>query len=288
MARSIAASFGAFRSNLEITGLQQATVSTRQQGVREAVARRLDVLDSFLTGSYRRHTMIAPLAEADIDVFVVLDAKYYDPTGYASLLDRVRTVLLETYPTTPRISRDGQAVTIKFTDFGVDVVPGFYRLGGGFLIPSTTENRWIPTNPQVHETLTSTANQAHSGDLVPIIKMIKAWNRQIDRGFRSFYLELLTENALRGVNISSDWSGCRYVFDKGRDLIRYTIPDPAGLDGSEVTGLAGVTNVNDAVSRFTTAYNRAVAAETADGAGRPNEAIDEWRKVFGDYFPAYG
>jgi hypothetical protein len=41
--------------------------------------RGLEVLDSFLTGSYRRSTMIAPLKEADVDVFVVLDAKCYSP-----------------------------------------------------------------------------------------------------------------------------------------------------------------------------------------------------------------
>lgn len=31
-------------------------------------------LDSFLSGSYRRSTMIAPLAQADVDIFVVLDS----------------------------------------------------------------------------------------------------------------------------------------------------------------------------------------------------------------------
>ena len=34
------------------------------------------ILDDFLTGSYARSTMIAPLTEADIDVFVVLDSGY--------------------------------------------------------------------------------------------------------------------------------------------------------------------------------------------------------------------
>jgi Second Messenger Oligonucleotide or Dinucleotide Synthetase domain len=221
MATTIPSSFQLLRFNLEITTLQQSTVSTRQQNVRDAVARRMTVSSSFETGSYKRHAMIGPLKDADVDVFVVLvDPSYYDVNGYAGLLDRLRRVLLETYSQTPRISRNGQAVSITFTDFVVDVVPAFHRNGGGYLIPSTTQQRWISTDPTAHETYMTKANQDHAGDLVPLIKMIKAWNRTINRAFRSFYLELLVAHALQGVTISNDWSGCRYVFDKGRQLIR--------------------------------------------------------------------
>jgi hypothetical protein len=276
-----------FKSNLEITGLQQSTVASRQQSVRAAVARRLAVTNSFITGSYSRHTLISPLNTADIDVFVVLDAGYFDASGYATVLDRVRRILLETYPTTPRISRNGQAVTITFTDFAVDVVPAFNRSGGGFLIPSMTERRWIATDPKQHEVFMSNANRSHDGDLVPLVKMIKAWNRQIGDAFRSFYLELLVERALRDVRIDSFSSGCRFVFDKGRELVKYTMSDPAGLD-SNVQGLAGANSVAEAVNRFETAYNRAVRVEAYANQGRVADAVSEWRKAFGNYFPAYG
>lgn len=288
VATTIASSFRQMRTNLEITTLQQSTVSTRQQNVRNAIARGLIVKESFVTGSYKRHTMISPLAEADIDIFVVLDPQYYKAGGYAALLDRVREVLLETYTSTPQISRNGQAVTITFTDFVVDVVPAFYRKGGGFLIPSTSQHRWIATDPRVHETSMSEANAAHDGNLVPIIKMIKGWNRQINRSFRSFYLELLVEKILCGVTISNDQSACRYVFDKGRELIKYKMKDPAGLDSDQIPGLLSVNNVEDAVSRFNTAYNRAIRAESFARNGKLADAVNEWRKVFGDYFPAYG
>jgi hypothetical protein len=287
MATTINASFQGFKSNLEITELQQSTVSTRQQRVRDAVARRMTVRDSFVTGSYKRHTMIRPLKEADVDVFVVLSAEHYAAGGYAALLDRVRKVLLETYPSTPKISRSGQAVRITFTDFVVDVVPGFARKGGGFLIPSTTEQRWIPTNPKTHETFMTTANTAHQGDLVPLIKMIKRWNRRTSSTIRSFYLELLVEKALRGVTISDFPSGCRYVFDKGREAVRYKIADPSGLNADQINGLLSGT-VADAVRCFDAAHSRARKAEDFASSGRVADAVAEWRKVFGDPFPAYG
>ena len=99
MATTITASFQKLKENLEITGLQASTVSTRQNNVRDVVKKDLSVLDSFLTGSYSRSTLIAPLKEADIDVFVVLDSKYFhhynngQNGGQAGLLDLLKRTL---------------------------------------------------------------------------------------------------------------------------------------------------------------------------------------------------
>jgi len=77
MATTIQQSFQKLKENLEITNLQASVVSTRQKNVREVIELKMDVLDSFLTGSYSRSTMIAPLKEADVDIFIVLDSKYF-------------------------------------------------------------------------------------------------------------------------------------------------------------------------------------------------------------------
>src|SRR4051812_43697839 len=136
MATTSWSGFDTLKSNLEITELQGSTVSTRQKNVRAAVEEHMDVLDSFLAGSYNRDTMIAPLAKADVDIFVVLASKYWSADGYTTVLDLVKDVLKKTYRT-PDISRNGQAVTIRFDDFRVDVVPCFDRKGGGYLIPDS-------------------------------------------------------------------------------------------------------------------------------------------------------
>ena len=81
--------------------------------------------------------MIAPLATADIDIFVILDSKYYEKDGQAALLDKVKRALKATYKT-PEISRNGQAVTITFTDFKVDVVPPSTAKGVATSFPQRT------------------------------------------------------------------------------------------------------------------------------------------------------
>ncbi len=277
MATTVTQAFREFQTNLNITELQGSTVSTRQQNVRDAVASELAVLDDFLTGSYRRHTLIAPLSEADIDVFIVLDPKYHESGGQASLLDRVRRVLLKTYPKTPRISRNGQAVTITFGDFRVDVVPGFYRNGGGYLIPDSVRGQWIGTNPKRHVELWSESNTAHGGDLVPLMKMLKCWNRAHSALLTSFHLETLTREVLTGVTIHNSPSGARFVFDRARaPVLSGGTGDPAGYGDNVARYLDTYSKRSDAHGRLDTAYTKASEAEALERDGKTTAAIVVW------------
>lgn len=287
MATTIQGGFEQLRANLEITGLQSSTVSTRQTNVRAAVERGFKVLTSFLAGSYARSTMIGPLKGADVDIFVVLDPKYHSENTPAGLLQKVRDALKQTYPTTPSISPNGQAVTITFTDFQVDVVPAFYRIGGGYLIPNANTGGWISTDPTVHAATLTEANKAHNGDLVPLVKMIRGWNRVTGSRFVGFYLELMTSSILHNIKITDLPSGVRFVFQHGVEKVKYKQIDPAGFS-NEVSGLKTIQTVADAVSVFTGACNTALKAEQFAREGNIRAATDEWRRIFGDYFPAFG
>lgn len=245
------------------------------------------MVNSFLSGSYSRSTMIAPLSEADIDIFAVLDSRYYKGTTPAVLLERLKRVLLKTYPKTPDISRNGQAVTIRFNDFVVDVVPAFIRQGGGYIIPDSQKGTWLSTDPTAHVAISTRCNAAHNGDLVPVIKMIKDWNRGIGGYFRSFHLEVLAWLIFDNVAISDLPSGVRYFFDKSREKVPYKNVDPAGY-GDDVGRYITKSDVPQAVSRLETALGRARKAEEYANKGRTQDAINEWRKVFGSRFPAYG
>ena len=288
MPTTIMQGFQKLKEYLEITALQENIASTRQQNIRDALKSDLNIIDSFLTGSYRRNTMIAPLSDADIDIFIILDPVYFRQDGQAAILDRVKQVLRKTYTKTPDISRNGQAVTIVFSDFKVDVVPAFNRQGGGYLIPDSILKRWISTDPKKHVEVWSAANKAHNGDLVPLIKMIKCWNREHSALLRSFHLESLILRTLNNVTISDYPSGVRYVFDKARTLAQYPIADPAGYSGDIGAYLNSQDRKDDVISRLETAYNRAIEAERLNSEGNIRQAYDKWCLIFGDYFPAYG
>ncbi|MDR3613060.1 MAG: CBASS oligonucleotide cyclase [Candidatus Obscuribacterales bacterium] len=290
MPTTIIQGFSKLSSNLEITGLQGSTVSTRQTNVRAAVRNDLTTVDDFLTGSYQRNTMIAPLKTADVDIFVVLGVSYFEDfkRNQAGLLDKVKRSIKKTYSQTPEISRNGQAVTICFSDFTVDVVPAFNRSGGGYLIPNSVTSTWIETDPKQHISIWSSANSQHSGNLVPLIKMIKAWNKENGQSLNSFHLECLVLKVLTGVKMGSYPQTCLYVFDKMRDLIDLKNSDPAGYGGDVGAYLNSSTKRDDVKARLTLAYNRASAAIDYESRGSTYNAYDRWRLVFGDYFPAYG
>jgi hypothetical protein len=117
--------------------------------------------------------MIAPLREADVDIFVILHPNHYAASGQPQLLGAVGKTLVKTYTRTPKIRPDGHAVTITFTDFKVDVVPGFARKSGDYLIPDAANGRWIGTDPKKHVGLWSAANKQHDAALPPLLKMMK-------------------------------------------------------------------------------------------------------------------
>lgn len=293
MATTVPQAFLILRERLEITGLQKSTVSTRQSNVREVMEAGFTVVDSFLTGSYARSTMISPLTEADVDICVVLDAKYFhhyngQNGGQAGLLDLVRQTLRRTYTRTPDISRNGQAVTVRFEDFVVDVVPAFARQGGGYLIPNSLTRSWLETDPGKHVQIFSDANSAHQGDFIPLVKMIKGWNKSHGRHFRSFHLEVLALEILNGVVISDMPSGVRFVFDKARQAVARKNLDPAGYGDDVGKYISGREKIEEAVAKFQTAFERSARAEESANRGYVRDAIETWGTVFGDYFPAYG
>ncbi|WGR70284.1 MULTISPECIES: CBASS oligonucleotide cyclase [unclassified Bradyrhizobium] len=289
---TVADSFARLRSNLEITDIQTSVVSTRQQTIRRTVANGLAVVDDFLTGSYARSTMISPLSEADIDIFVCLDPSYFHRYnnangGPAGLLDLAKQTIRRTYTTTPDISRNGQAVTIRFSDFVVDVVIGFHRNGGGYIIANSVNNFWLETDPKKHVEIFSEANKAHSGNLVPLIKMIKSWNKAHGSFFRSFHLEVLALEALKGVIITDFPSGLRFFFQKAATLVRGKNPDLAGY-GDDIGRYITQATLGEASQKFQGAFNMAAAAEQYANRGQVRQAIEIWRHLLPNHFPAYG
>ena len=293
MVTTIREAFQFLKSRLEISSLQQSTVSTRHQNVREAITKERAVKESFLTGSYSRHTMISPLKEADIEVFVVLNNDFFynyngKNGGQGGLLDLIKYTLKKTYPRSPDVSRNGQAVTIQLSDFLVDVVPAFNREGGGFLIPNSIQQSWISTDPKKHVEIITTSNQLHNNNLIPLIKMIKRWNKTINYFFTSFHLEVLALQILENVSITDYPSGMRFFFNKARSYIKTKNPDPSGYGGDVGHYLNTNDKINNAVSRFETAYNRALKAEDFYSRNNYYEAFDMWKKIFGDYCASYG
>src|SRR5205814_10312451 len=115
--------------------------------------------------------------------------------------------------------RDGQEVTITFSDCKVDVVPAFPRRVGlrflkkyrGFVIANTIQKTWIATDPRQHITKWQEANKKHDGKLIPLIKMMKGWNKENGGLLTSFYLECHLLRIMENQPITDFPSAVSYV-----------------------------------------------------------------------------
>ena len=63
--------------------------------------------------------------------------------------------------------------------------------------------------------------------------------------------------------------------------------DPAGY-GGDVGSSMPLMDKQAAAVGLSAAYNLALEAEQLESLGRTADAFGKWRKVFSDYFPAYG
>ena len=284
MPKTIKSGFDELQSRLNITTLQASTVSARHTNLRDAIKAEFTTLDDFLTGSHRRSTMILPLSKADVDVVIILSPAYYEKYTATALLDRVRTVLLKSYQT-PKISRSGQAVTITFSDFKVDVVVGYNRTGGGYLIANSNTNNYLSTDPKKHVEQWSASNSAQDGVLVPLMKMIKGWNRENGDLLRSFHLEAMVRAVYEGGKVGNYPGAVTMFFDLAKNYL--DVSDPAGYGGN-VGSYLSATNREGVVSRFSSAHTRATDATDYAEKGSVEKAYERWALVFGKYWPAYG
>jgi len=76
MALTVSQAFDIFLSNLEITDYQEEKAIARHTPLRLVIEKRFTLSEHFLTGSYKKKTMVRPMKDNDIGLFVVLDAGY--------------------------------------------------------------------------------------------------------------------------------------------------------------------------------------------------------------------
>lgn len=278
---TVAQAFELFKTRLEITESEQEAAKSSQERLRARLGSRLIILNDFLSGSYKRDTKIRPLN--DIDLFVVLDSGYfiYGPIGVLRLVAKHLSAL---YPNS-RLRIQNRSVNLAFFRFGFDVVPAFYRPGGGFLIPNMKCNSWTVTDPNAHEKASSDANLACGRKLKPLIKMLKCWNRSHGGRLQSFHIEVLALETLMPPLQESYQTISLQFFERAADRILYPCFDPAGL-GPPIDDYLN-RNARLPANRLLMATARsAQRAIELEWQGHNPAARGVWRRIFGWPFPS--
>ena len=293
---TVAQAFGELWTALEPSKAEREKASAQQKRVREKLDVSLKLDDTYLSGSYRRRTMIRPVD--DIDLLIVLCWDEYksiialDAAGATTILNLVEAALREAYPTS-EIVRFGRCIRIQFagTGIGFDVVPAFRFTENEFVIPDEDREGWITTNPREVERLVSEANTGYTaGWLVPEVKLLKAWKDELpsaERGLlRGYLLEAMAYHALQAPP-TNERTGMAELFEQFASTIWNTTSD-IWPQGEAPDSYLTIGQRLAASALFTKAGQEARRAVKAEDEGRTSDAHAIWRALFGDRYPESG
>ena len=276
--------FDNLKSNLEITKTESEQAQTRHRLIREHIEGHWELVDHFLTGSYRRDTKTKRLK--DVDIFVVVDpdgpqGSLADGTGTAAVR-ALRDVLAKRWSD---LDADHNVVTINYGDEDVasyEVAPVFPRDGGGYSMPNGIG--WMDTDPPEQHRLVTAKNKTCGEKFVPFVKMVKGINREAGEPIEpAFLLEVM------GLDLVVE------PFGRYRDEIRFflaSVADQIGEDWPDPVGIGPDVNagINPERRRQLSVMVHgwlAVAEEALqlEYEGKERAAVETWRKLFGWRMP---
>ncbi|MDO9530178.1 MAG: hypothetical protein Q7J27_13615 [Syntrophales bacterium] len=199
-------SFQKFLTNLNPTDKQRERIQKTRDSIDAALINddRISLCTSkqisFLTGSYSRKTIIRPID--DIDLYVrVHYGKHAKDQSPMSILRLMASAIRKRYPKNTKVNIDSPCIVVRFFGYKFEIVPavGYSDDPDLYSIPVPGSKEWMYCYPNVPDKWLSACNHANNSLFIPLIKMLKQWNRNNKVGLKSFHLELLTEKVFGAV-----------------------------------------------------------------------------------------
>jgi hypothetical protein len=183
-------------SRIEPTIIQKRAIQRTRDTIDQVLQSNPKIVlvkESFLTGSYKRNTLIRPIE--DIDLYVVVNfGVHADGKKPIFILREMAKALRNRYTDRTGIRVDSPCVVIKFSDYKFEVVPAVYYIDDEerYMVPGPGAREWVDCYPNIPHKWLTTSNYTNDKKFVPLIKILKQWNRHNGAGLKSFHLELLT------------------------------------------------------------------------------------------------
>jgi len=273
-----AAHFEKFYENIKLTPSQREDAKKKYDGVCKKLHDNYypDITYSgqtrFLIGSYGKQTHIRPARDIDV-IFQMPSEKYeqydnHESNGQSQLLQDIKKILEEKYPDTP-IKAFVKVVVLEFADpqHNVELLPAWENDDKTFTIPNSENGgSWEPYDPR-GEIKEIQDSDEKTGKTKMLSRMIKKWTDQCSVKVKSYKIEKAVVNFFNSHESHGDYS------DTVRDFFQYL------HDNSSDETLK---------SHLNTALSRANKACEFEANEKLEQALDEWRKIFGNDFPKNG
>lgn len=148
-----------------------------------------------IVGSIGRLTAIKNVSDVDFifelpaDVFRRFDA--YESNGQSALLQEIRNELLSRYPNT-EIHGDGQVVSIEFSSYTIELVPGFRQNDNSFKYPDANDGgSWKITNPLPEQRECKKKAKETQNNYIHMCNILRIWKNNIGFQFKGLLIDTL-------------------------------------------------------------------------------------------------
>lgn len=242
----------------------------------------------YIVGSVGRGTAIRGVSDLDLifdlpeDTYKKYDGYGENSNGQSALLQEVKNILKTRYPKTD-ISGDGQVVVIEFTNYKVELVPGFRQKDNSFKYPDTHDGgSWKKTDPlpeiQTSKKITKETNNV----FIHICNMLRAWKNNIGFKFGGLLIDSLVYKFL---NENVEYTNVGY--DDYFNMVKAVFKFLKGLDREQVYWYALGSNqkvYNCDNGKFITKANK-VYDMISEYSGDEIDINEKLVKIFGNDFP---
>ena len=294
---------------IELNPARVAVASQRYNAVKATIESVLPGKTVSQIGSFQRKTKIRPADLSDgLDIDVAVSFRRF--TEYAiggngvspeAALETVRRALTsnETYRVMAP-QKDHPVVTLKYADgMLIELIPAFLdctgahpHLGTGLecYVIGTVSGVWEPADYDYDAAVISALNGMTNKKLVPCIKLVKTYFRNMEMPLKSFHTELLVATIVPPV--IADWDAKKYSYGYDvllaqflRDASR-VLTNPLQLVGSYSPPINSNLSQSQLASLGTWLQGRADEAWRLAQLSDKAQALAAWHNFFGDPFPA--
>lgn len=243
-------------------------------------------VDTFLTGSYAKHTYIKPVkndGRTDVDIIVVTT---HTPADMPSeVLEELKDTLLKKakYSTAKLQSH---SIGISMEGIDIDVTPVAVNIYGDYFVGSSDDNTWTLTDPKRHIAWSTEVNKESNLKFKPLVKMMKWWRRKHCPSEVRYPKGIALEKIIAD-NIGDTLTSCEeLVVETMRNIVDTYEPVIANQQMPKLVDPA--VPDNDLLAK----YQLQDLADYVDNISEHLELItregtnnNTWRTIFGDDFP---
>ncbi len=258
-------------------------------------------LDSFLYGSYRRHTAVGDIKDVDIVVLTKFDHNKDKPRAVLAKLKRA----LARYYENPDLANQRRSIRVddplpddpncKLT---LDIIPAAIITdeNGVLKVPDREDDCWIDSHPKGHLQVVNDLNAKEYSDerFVPLVKIMKSWWKyqcgilqpEVERPHpKGFWVECMTMECFdRHQKTFAE----HFVTVLANAVTRYANPSqvPQLSDPAMVGQCIKTSMTLDEFKFFLKAMEDSLKlARQALAEDEITESAKIWGRVFGDKFP---